>query len=253
MPNELEEEEDLGLEFQDDPDFQENDAAALKEEEEENPEVKPSAFQINPQQIAELAAQAALKVQPQPQPRELSPEELDAKLNRFKVSPEIVKLLRDPEASPEAIIGQLQALVDGAAKYAVTSAQLLYQKDLTDHLSPLQKQIQAQQQFVQEQQTRTFVKHIGTQFPALAGKDAVIRQALQAVQQSGYVPKSKSDAQKQVALVARDMIRTIDPNFSLKANSARQAGNFAPRQSFSGGGRQSGGTKTGAASFAEYL
>lgn len=254
MPNELEEEEDLGLEFQDDPDFQENDDASLNDDDgEEKSDVKPSASTMSPQQIAELAAQTAMKLQPQQQQRELSPEELDAKLNRFKVSPEIVKLLRDPEASPESIISQLQALVDGAAKYAVTSAQLLYQKDLTDQLSPLQKQIQAQQQFVQEQQTRTFVKHIGTQFPALAGKDAVIRQALQAVQQSGYVPKSKSDAQKQVALVARDMIRTIDPSFSLKANSARQAGNFAPRQSFSGGGRQSNQQRTGAASFAEYL
>jgi len=231
-----------------------NDDEPLNEDDdEEKPDVKPSASSLSPQQIAELAAQTAMKLQPQQTPRELSPEELDARLNRFKVSPEIVKLLRDPEASPEAIIGQLQALVDGAAKYAVTSAQLLYQKDLTDHLSPLQQQIQAQQQFVQEQQTRTFVKHIGTQFPALAGKDAVIRQALQAVQQSGYIPKSKSDAQKQVALVARDMIRTVDPNFSLKANSARQAGNFAPRQSFSGGGRQSNQQKTGAASFAEYL
>lgn len=221
-------------------------------EDEEDDNKKPSASPLSPQQIAELAAQTAMKVQPQQPQKELTPEELDAKLNRYKVPADIVKLLRDPEASPEQVVGALQALVDGAAKYAVTSAQLLYQKDLNDNLTPLQQAIQAQQSFVKEQQTKTFVKHVGTQYPALAGKDAVIRQALQALSQSGYKPTSKSDAQKKVALLARDMIRTIDPSFSLKANSARQAGAFVPRRNSSGGG---GGQvqKTGAASFADYL
>ena len=209
--------------------------------------VKPTS--MTPEQIADLAAQAAMRVQPrQQQQRDLSPEELDQRLNRYKVSPDIVKLLRDPEAAPEDVVSALQALVDGAAKHAVTSSQLLFQNDL----SPLQQQMQAQQAYVAEQQTRTFVKHVGTQYPGLAGKDAVVRQAIQAVNQSGYRPKSKSDAQKQVALVARDIIRAIDPSFSLKANPARQAGAFAPRRSSSGGGQATAGA-TGARSFADYL
>lgn len=204
---------------------------------------------LSPEQIADLATQAALRVQPrQQQQRDYSPEEMDQRLNRFKVQPDIVKLLRDPEAAPEDVVKALQALVDGAAKHAVTSSQLLFQHDL----SPLQQQIQAQQSYVAEQQTRTFVKHLGTQYPSLAGKDAVVRQAIQAVNQSGYQPKSKSDAQKQVALVARDIIRAVDPSFSLKSNPARQAGAFAPRRSSSGGGQAAQGT-TGARSFADYL
>jgi F0F1-type ATP synthase delta subunit len=217
------------------------------EGQEETEVVKPTS--MTPEQIADLAAQAAMRVQPrQQQQRDLSPEELDQRLNRYKVSPDIVKLLRDPEAAPEDVVSALQALVDGAAKHAVTSSQLLFQNDL----SPLQQQMQAQQAYVAEQQTRTFVKHVGTQYPGLAGKDAVVRQAIQAVNQSGYRPKSKSDAQKQVALVARDIIRAIDPSFSLKANPARQAGAFAPRRSSSGGGQAPAGA-TGARSFADYL
>lgn len=205
---------------------------------------------LSPEQIADLAAQAAARVQPQHQQQHqnLTPEELDAKLNRYKVSPEIVKLLRDPEAAPEAIVSALQALVDGAAKHAVTSSQLLFQNDL----SPLQQQIQAQQNYVREQQTRTFVKHVGTQYPGLAGKDAVIRQAIQAVNQSGYQPKSKSDAQKQVALVARDIIRAIDPSFSLKSNPARQAGLPGARRSSYGGGSNTQ-SRVGAGSFLDNL
>jgi len=252
MPNDIDEDglnDDLELEDE----LPLNDDASHVEDDEES-EVKPGASSMTPQQIAELAAQTAMKLQPQQQQhKELTPDELDARLNRFKVPAEMVKLLRDSEASPESILAQLQAMVDGAAKYAVTSAQLLYQKELQDSLTPLQQQMQAQQSYVREQQTRTFVKHVGTQYPALAGKDAVIRQAIQTVQQSGYAPKSKSDAQKQVALVARDMIRSIDPSFSLKSNPARQAGAFVPRRPSSGGGQSPQGSKVGAASFADYL
>lgn len=245
MNDETEFEDDLNDDLELEGQTLENEDDELQDETEV---VKPTS--MTPEQIADLATQAAMRIQPRHQQtqKELSPEELDQRLNRYKVSPDIVKLLRDPEAAPEAIVSALQALVDGAAKHAVTSSQLLFQNDL----SPLQQQMQAQQAYVAEQQTRTFVKHVGTQYPGLAGKDAVVRQAIQAVNQSGYRPKSKSDAQKQVALVARDIIRAIDPSFSLKANPARQAGAFAPRRSSSGGGQAPAGA-TGARSFADYL
>lgn len=249
----MNDEDNIDDEFQDELDLNdpslENEEGNLNDDPEGDDGSLPKGTSLSPEQIAELAAQTAMRVQPrQQQQKELSPEELDQRLNRYKVSPEIVKLLRDPEAAPEAIVGALQALADGAAKHAVTSAQLLFQNDL----SPLQQQIQAQQAYVAEQQTRTFVKHLGTQYPSLAGKDTVIKQAIQAVRQSGYQPRSKSDAQKQVALVARDIIRAVDPSFSLKANPARQAGAFAPRRASSGGGQQQSGA-VGARSFADYL
>jgi hypothetical protein len=212
----------------------------------------PPAGGLTQQQIVELAMRAAMANAPQRQQQQLSPDEIDARLNRYKVNEELVKLLRDPEADPKALVAKFQEMLDGAAKFATTSSQLLFQ----DALSPLQQQVEAQRAFVREQQTKNFVKHVETRYPALQGKAKVVRQAVEQLASSGYVPpnNSKSAAQKQVALVAEQMIRTIDPNFRLRSvqNQQRQAGSFGMRRGGSGDGGFPQG-KTGAASFLDYL
>lgn len=213
----------------------------------------PAPASMTPQEIAQLAAQTAMNMQPRTQPQQqLSPEELDARLNRYKVNAEMVKLLRDPEADPNTIVQKLQELVDGAAKHAVTSSQLLFQ----DALSPLQQRIEAQQAYVREQQTQTFAKHVETKYPALAGRAKVVRQAIEHVANSGWTPPngSRSAAQKQVALVAQQIIRSVDPSFSLKAgnNAQRQASSFGSRRN-SGGGGDARQSRSGANSFLDHL
>lgn len=253
MPNNLDDEED----FQEDlPEEElqeglENEDDSLNENEDENDNTLPAGG-LTQQQIVDLATRAAMANVPRQQTPQLSQDEIDAKLNRYKVNAEFVKLLRDPDADPEALVAKFQELVDGSAKFATTSAQLLFE----NALNPLQQQIAAQQNFVREQQTKTFVKHIETRYPALQGKSKVVRQALEQLASSGYVPpnNSKSAAQKQVALVAEQMIRTIDPNFRLRSaqNLQRQAGSFGQRRGGGGGSAPVGG-KTGAASFLDYL
>lgn len=249
MPNELDDEVDLNDDLLED-DVLENDENVDLDDDEGDDKGK-QISQLTPQQIAELAARTAAGMQPKQtqQTQQLTPEEIDAKLHRYKVSPEIVKLLRDPEVAPEKIVEALQGLVDGAAKHAVASSQLLYQNDL----SPLQQQIQAMENFRVEQQTKQFVKNVSSQFPALARFENVIRQATDMVRQSGYQPKSHTDARRQVALQAQQIIRTIDPQFSLKSNPARQAGGLGQQRNSFGGRSAPAGGKTGAASFVEYL
>lgn len=217
----------------------------------------PPAGGLTQQQIVDLATRAVMANAPQRQQQQLSPEEIDARLNRYKVNEELVKLLRDPEADPKALVDKFQEMLDGAAKFATTSSQLLFQ----DALSPLQQQVEAQKAFVREQQTKNFVKHVETRYPALQGKAKVVRQAVEQLAASGYVPPTnpdgttnKSAAQKQVALVAEQMIRQIDPDFRLKSvqNQQRQAGSFGMRRGGSGGGGFPQG-KTGAASFLDHL
>jgi hypothetical protein len=212
---------------------------------------------LTQQQIVELATRAAMANAPQRQQQQLSPDEIDAKLNRYKVSEDFIKILRDPEADPKALVAKFQEMLDGAAKFATTSSQLLFQ----DALTPLQQQVEAQKAFVREQQTKNFVKHVETRFPALQGRAKVVRQAVEQLAASGYVPPTnpdgttnKSAAQKQVALVAEQMIRQIDPNFRLRSvqNQQRQAGSFGMRRGGSGGGNLPQG-KTGAASFLDHL
>ena len=227
----------------------------IQENDDDSP--TPPAGGLTQQQIVDLATRAAMANVPRQQPQQLSSEEIDAKLNRYKVNEEFVKLLRDPEADPKALVAKFQEMIDGAAKFATTSSQLLFQ----DALSPLQQQVEAQKAFVREQQTKNFVKHVETRFPALQGRAKVVRQAVEQLAASGYVPPTnpdgttnKSAAQKQVALVAEQMIRTIDPNFRLKSvqNQQRQAGSFGMRRGGSGGGGFPQG-KTGAASFLDHL
>lgn len=253
MPNEIDELEDI----EDDLPLNEDEPGLENEENEEGGEhdddESPNAPVLTPQQIAELAARTAAGMnQPQQQQRQLSPEELDAKLNRYKVNVELVKLLRDPEAKPEDVAAKLQELVDGSAKFATTSSQLLFE----NALGPIQQQIEAQKAYVREQQTKNFVKHVETRFPALQGKGKLVRQALEHVVASGYTPPngSKSAAQKQVALVAEQIIRSVDPTFRLKSvqNQQRQAGSFGTRRA-GGGGSSNVSGKTGAASFLDYL
>lgn len=247
MPNELEDEVDLNDDLNEDDVLNENENVDLNDDDGEEEEVK--VPQMSPQEIAELAARTAAGMQPRQQPRELSPEEIDAKLHRYKVSPDIVKLLRDPEADPGKIVEVLQGLVDGAAKHAVASSQLLFQNEL----SPLQQQLQAIENYRAEQQTKEFVKNVTSQYPSLARFEKVVKQATDMVRQSGYQPKSHSDARRQVALQAQALIRTVDENFSIKANPARQAGNLGQRNNSFGGRTQSNGQKTGASSFVDYL
>lgn len=248
MPNELELEDDLNDDLPEE-DLLDNDSVDLNDDDSGDDQPEPKGQSLTPAQIADLAAQAAMRVQPrQQQQAQLSPEELDAKLNRYKVNAEFVKLLRDPEAAPEKLVEAFQAIIDGTAKHAVTSAQFLYQNDL----GPIQQKLQAQEAFVREQQTKTFVKNVGSQYPALAKYEQVIRQATELVSQSGYKPQSHSDARRQVALQAQQIIRSIDPQFSIKSNPARQASGFSPQRS-SSGGRQNVPSKTGAGSFSDYL
>jgi hypothetical protein len=256
MPNEIDDLEDI----EDDLPIEESEPGLENDDDspsEDDPPEQPPTGGLTQQQIVDLATRAAMANMPRQQPQQLSPEELDARLNRYKVGEDFVKILRDPEADPKALVAKFQEMIDGAAKFATTSSQLLFQ----DALSPLQQQVEAQKAFVREQQTKNFVKHVETRFPALQGKQKVVRQAVEQLAASGYVPPvnqdgttNKSAAQKQVALVAEQMIRQVDPNFRLKSvqNQQRQAGSFGMRRGGSGGGNFPQG-KTGAASFLDHL
>jgi hypothetical protein len=257
MPNEIDDMEDIedDLPINEDEPGLENEDDTIQDDDDISGAAP--AGGLTQQQIVELATRAAMANAPQRQQQQLSPEEIDARLNRYKVSEDFIKILRDPEADPKALVAKFQEMLDGAAKFATTSSQLLFQ----DALTPIQQQVEAQKAFVREQQTKNFVKHVETRFPALQGKQRVVRQAVEQLAASGYVPPinqdgttNKSAAQKQVAFVAEQMIRQIDPSFRLKSvqNQQRQAGSFGMRRGGSGGGGFPQG-KTGAASFLDHL
>lgn len=210
--------------------------------------------QLSPEQIANLAAQAAVKAGGgnfQQQQSQMSQEDMLKALHYHKVSPDLVAALRNPELPPEKVVEMLQGMVDGGVKHSLAAMQVIMQQNL----GPLQQFQQEQQARVVEQQTKEFVGKVEKNFPALKGMGPVIKQAIQNLRQSGFNPPSKSAAYKEVARTAARMVKTINPSFSLKqgGNGNRQAGSFGARAS---GGKGSQGNvvgKVGAASFADLL
>lgn len=188
----------------------------------------PSGNQLSQQQIVDLATRAALAQQPT-QHAQMTPEELDAKLQRFKVTEDHIAKVFDPETPPAMKMKLLQEMLDGAARHAVTSSQVL----MNGALSPIQQQQEQYNAYVREQKLSKLTKHVETKFPALAGKKQVIKDSINALIASGYSPPggSKSALQKEVAKIAQQRIRQVDPTFSLKsASTNRQASSFGSRR-----------------------
>lgn len=211
----------------------------------------PSGNQLSQQQIVDLATRAALAQQPRQQEHQMTPEELDAKLQRFKVTEDHIAKVFDPETPPAVKMKLLQDMLDGAARHAVTSSQVL----MNGALSPIQAQQQQYEAYVREQKLSKLTKHVETKFPALAGKKQVIKDSINALIASGYSPPggSKSALQKEVAKVAQQRIRQVDPTFSLKAsNTQRQASSFGSRRG-SGQPANNSAASPAAKSFLDHL
>ena len=197
------------------------------EEDDDSPDPR-SGSQLSQQQIVDLATRAALAQQPT-QHAQMTPEELDAKLQRFKVTEDHIAKVFDPETPPALKMKLLQEMLDGAARHAVTSSQVL----MNGALSPLQERQAQYDVYVREQKLSKLTKHVETKFPALAGKKQVIKDSINALIASGYSPPggSKSALQKEVAKIAQQRIRQVDPTFSLKSvNTQRQASSFGSRR-----------------------
>jgi len=197
------------------------------DEDDDSPDPR-SGSQLSQQQIVDLATRAALAQQPT-QHAQMTPEELDAKLQRFKVTEDHIAKVFDPETPPALKMKLLQEMLDGAARHAVTSSQVL----MNGALSPIQQQQEQYNAYVREQKLSKLTKHVETKFPALAGKKQVIKDSINALIASGYSPPggSKSALQKEVAKIAQQRIRQVDPTFSLKSvNTQRQASSFGSRR-----------------------
>jgi len=204
------------------------DDDSLDDEDDLDDSPNPSGNQLSQQQIVDLATRAALAQQPT-QHAQMTPEELDAKLQRFKVTEDHIAKVFDPETPPALKMKLLQEMLDGAARHAVTSSQVL----MNGALSPIQQQQEQYNAYVREQKLSKLTKHVETKFPALAGKKQVIKDSINALIASGYSPPggSKSALQKEVAKIAQQRIRQVDPTFSLKsASTNRQASSFGSRR-----------------------
>jgi hypothetical protein len=187
------------------------------------------------------AIAANLPRQPQQQQQtQMSQEERDKLLKKPNLDAKTVSAIWDaetPEERASALAGVLNQYVEHA---------LLASGYMTHHqLQQLQSKLSPLEQAHQERQAEVFRTSIVDSYPALKGKQRAVDIAIQQVYQaasSGQVAfRTKQEAVKMVATVAKQMIQQIDPNFSLKRRTQKQ---FIPRGG--GGGvprQQQGGRK----------
>jgi len=163
---------------------------------------------------------------------QLSREDIEKQLGKPQFTVDLIKSLRDPDIAPEKALETMQALMNQQADYLLRAAGLA----IDGRVGELNPKLAAVQEAIQSQREESFVGGVTRKFPALRGKGHVVKQALRVLQQQGYNPASPSDALRTVGRTARDIIRQIDPNFSLKG---KQGMSFAAPRS-GGGGRSSG-------------
>lgn len=165
-------------------------------------------------------------------PQGLTREELEKRLGKPQLSEDLIRKLRDPEATDA--VQALEGYMSQMAEYVLKASGLAIEgkvKELDPRLSALQ-------QHVATQQRERFVQDVQRKFPALKGRRKVIEQALNGMMAQGYQARSKSGTYRDVAKAAASIIRTVDENFKLKSP---KKGNFLPpARGGSGGGNGKG-------------
>lgn len=225
----------------DEDDFLDDDDDEVEEESsDESPAPKPRAPRQTAPTIGLSELTAALKeALPSSPQRQLSQQEAEAELERLvgkvEVTEDLVAALRDPEVPAPKALQLLGGLLKAQEQRILKMAGLAMQNEfgkISPELDGLKK---AQAQAQAEDWVRKTVR----QFPALKGRERVVREALAQVGQSGYRPVSMTDALRKIAQTAKERIRAIDPNFRLKVKQGQEP----PPGRGASGGRAGGSGK----------
>lgn len=187
---------------------------------------------FDPNQLAD-AITRGLKPAFEQQRPQLSREDIEKQLGKPQMSVDLIRAIRDPETAPEKALEAMQTLMNQQADYLLRASGLA----IDGRIGELNPRLEAVQSAIQSQREESFANGVTRKFPALRGKGHVVKQAMRLLQTQGYSPASPSDALRTVGRAARDIIRQIDPNFSLKG---KQGLSFAAPRS-GGGGRGSSG------------
>ncbi len=232
------------LEGEDD-DLNEDDDDDLDDEEEEAGGRKPgrgkggSGFDSNA--LAQAITQGLKPMLDQRgEQKQMTREELERHLGKPQLSADLIKVLRDPETPPEKALEALSDVLNKQSEYLLKASGLA----IEGQVSKLNPQLEQIQQWQRNQQEEKLAGQVVKKFPALRGKSNVVKQAMTYLQQQGYRPASQSDALRTIGRTTRDIIRSFDPNFSLKSKEQRFT---SPRAG--GGSRSSGGAARKGASW----
>jgi len=225
-------ESDDDIDVDDDVDIEEDE----DDDDEEDDQPATGKFDMSqlPNAIGAAIAANLPRQQQQQAPQQMTQEERDKLLKKPNLDAKTIAAIWDAETHEE----RATALATVLNQYVEHS--LLASGYMTHHqLQQLQGKLTPLEAAHQERQAEVFRSSIVDSYPALKGKQRAVDIAIQQVYQaasSGQVAfKTKQEAVKMVATVAKQMIQQIDPNFSLKRRMQkpfipRGGGGGAPRQ-----------------------
>ncbi len=160
--------------------------------------------------IAALKA-AGVGGQPQ-QAAQPSAQEMQQRLQKFQMSPQLFSQLRSDD--PAVAQAAYQEMVAGAVREAVTASHMLVQHhvgQLSQQFQPLQQQVGT---LAQERMFNQFYNKHGK----LKDHDKVVRTVLASLANADKQPETEDELFELLAAQSEGTIKAIDPNFSLAAN-----------------------------------
>lgn len=161
-------------------------------------------------QIPQLMQAFQAQQQRQQPPRQLSQEEIDQRLKRVKITPEIAGMFFG-EAPTEAQIKSLQMFADSIVENATTTAgyaMRALQDQIHERYAPMQ-------QFIESTRVREFSAGLIQDFPALKGREEVVDMVMANLKQQGFVARDADHAAQVVAAYSEQLIKKFEPNFTL--------------------------------------
>jgi len=153
----------------------------------------------------------------QPQQPQLTQEEIDQRLKRVKITPEIGAMFFGESVS-DAQLKSLQMFVDSIVEHANTVngyALHAMQERMNQRYSPAL-------QHVEHQKTQLFTSALTEDFPALRGRENVINMVVQSLKQQGFVARDGNHAAQVVAANVEQLIKQVDPSFTLAVQHQQQ-------------------------------
>lgn len=171
------------------------------------------------EQLTTAAAKAAATaVAPKPAAtpqRQITPEERDNLLRRYKVSKDYLVKLGYAEPT-DAQIAAYQEMSDKTAEHAYTMAELAFQHKLQEMQQMMEQRFAPFQAYLQQQEYEQHKTQFFSKYPGLAGQDQLCGTIAESLLRDPRVANMQADqVYEAIAKNAELILKQVNPNFSL--------------------------------------
>lgn len=197
----------------------------------------PTPPAIDHDAIARTVASTMQSMQsPQPQ-QQFTPEEIAKHLQVWNPDEGFVNELNklvDPEVPLDQRAKLLHQMRDGMVGQAFRGAELLVEQKVQELLQRVAPAVQ----YAQERESKKLMGEFEGKYPALKGQKELVDSITARLGATGFKPKSKDEAFEKVAQVAEQILKGVNPEFTLKPSGGS---NGRPSMAGTNMGGQTGG------------